>query len=83
MVAQEGFPEELAKPKRVDVSPSALGTDRQPIELQRNDTGTSSNPPRSPTPPGFPFGAPDGIPRGGPPASGPQPETRSIPVPKP
>jgi hypothetical protein len=89
LIAQQGIPINLQKPKqKVDVSPEATGQDRMSpagnehgtSEPQRNATGAVNNPPSSPTPPGFPFG-----PRGGnyapvgPPASGPVPDTRSLP----
>jgi hypothetical protein len=42
-----------------------------------NDTGQVQNPPHSPTPPGFPFGAPGGsYAPAGPSASGPTPGFR-------
>ena len=89
LIAQQGIPIDLQKPPpKVDVSPEATGQQRlSPAgnehgtsEPQRNATGSVPNPPPSPTPPGFPFG-----PRGsngnpiGPPSSGPQVDTSSLP----
>jgi hypothetical protein len=69
----------------VDVSPQATGQSRlAPAGTANgsttpltNDTGQVQNPPASPTPPGFPFGAPGGsYAPAGPSASGPTPGFR-------
>lgn len=70
---------------RVDVSPRATGQSRlAPAGTTNgsstpltNDTSQIQNPPHSPTPPGFPFGAPGGsYAPAGPSASGPTPGFR-------
>lgn len=72
----------------LDVSPRATGQSRlAPAGTANgsstpltNSTNQITNPPRSPTPPGFPFGAPGGsYAPAGPSASGPTPGFRSHP----